>query len=159
MLRDYRVGEANGQDGKPKPTRKDASFVQETTMTGGSLATKDPARLRREKKTLEAMIRIFCRRNHAQRGGLCPSCGDLLDYAVARLDHCPFGQSKPVCAQCPVHCYKPAMRDQIRRVMRSAGPWMLVNHPFLTIRHYLDNWLAGTPQTNENGGSYRLRAR
>ena len=34
-----------------------------------------------------------------------------------------------------VHCYKPAMREQIRAVMRWAGPRMLPVHPVLSVKH------------------------
>ena len=29
-------------------------------------------------------------------------------YADKRLDKCVFGEEKPACKQCPVHCYQPA---------------------------------------------------
>ncbi len=105
-----------------------------------------PARLRRELRTIEAMIRIYCRKAHPHRGGLCSDCQELLEYAVCRLDRCPFGSNKPTCARCPIHCYRPAMRERIRRVMRFAGPWMLVYHPYLCVRHYLDEWFITPPR-------------
>lgn len=113
-------------------------------MAGNNSQAKSATRLWRERKTLEAMVRIFCRWHHAHEEGLCPACGELLDYAIARLDRCPFGENKPTCARCPVHCYKPTVRDQIRQVMRSAGPWMILYHPWLTILHDLDEWLASS---------------
>ena len=95
-------------------------------------------RIEREKKTVAAMIRIYCRDQHGSRKALCESCRALLNYAWQRLDKCPFGERKSTCARCPVHCYKPAMREEIRRVMRYAGPRMLYTHPILAIRHLLD---------------------
>lgn len=102
-------------------------------------------RLRREMQTIAAMIRTYCKKNHPNRGGLCPECQALLDYAAYRLDRCPFKAKKPTCARCPVHCYQPERRRQIRQVMRFAGPWMALYHPYLTIRHYLDEWLIPPP--------------
>jgi hypothetical protein len=95
-------------------------------------------RLRREKKTIAAMLAIYCTDHH---GGdpLCPDCGDLLDYALARLDHCRFGEGKPVCAQCTVHCYKPELRERVRTVMRYAGPRMLRRHPVLATAHLVES--------------------
>lgn len=69
---------------------------------------------------------------------LCPQCQALLDYAHKRLEHCKFGEDKPSCTRCPVHCYKPAMRQQIRQVMRYSGPRMLLHNPVLAIRHLWD---------------------
>lgn len=105
-----------------------------------------PARLRRELRTIEAMIGIYCRKTHLYRGGLCPDCQELFAYAVRRLDRCPFGSNKPTCARCPIHCYRPSMGGRIRQVMRFAGPWMLVYHPYLCIRHYLDEWFIAPPE-------------
>jgi hypothetical protein len=84
------------------------------------------------------MVRIYCRAHHATRDGLCPECRELLEYAHCRLDRCPFGADKPTCADCPIHCYKPAMRERVKRVMRYAGPRMLARHPILAVLHLLD---------------------
>ena len=98
---------------------------------------EDP-RLAREKKTVEAMVRIACRGRHAAENGLCEDCEALLDYALERLDKCPFQASKPTCAQCAVHCYQPSMREEIRAVMRYAGPRMMFRHPILALGHLID---------------------
>lgn len=92
----------------------------------------------RERRTIEAMIAIYCRDHHPRRKGLCAECGEVLAYAELRLDKCLFADNKPTCANCPVHCYKPAMREQVKLIMRYAGPRMIYNHPFLAIRHILD---------------------
>ena len=42
------------------------------------------------------MIRLYCRRAESNRE-LCPSCRDLFNYALSRLEHCPYGENKPVC--------------------------------------------------------------
>jgi Nitrous oxide-stimulated promoter len=94
-------------------------------------------RRKQERKTIEAMIALYCRRQHASGGDLCPECAALADYARQRLEKCPFGDQKPTCATCPIHCYKPACRAQVREVMRYAGPRLLLRRPVLTIRHLL----------------------
>ena len=99
-------------------------------------------RLAREWKTMEAMIRIYCRDHHA--GGLCPECRGLMDYACVRLDRCRFGVDKPTCARCPVHCYQKTYREQVRVVMRYAGPRMLWEHPVLSLWHWVDGLRSGT---------------
>jgi hypothetical protein len=96
------------------------------------------ARLVREKRTLQAMVRIYCRAHHATRGSLCEECRTLCDYALGRLDRCPYGAEKTTCARCPTHCYKAAMRERIKVVMRYAGRRMLFRHPVLALFHLLD---------------------
>jgi hypothetical protein len=98
----------------------------------------EPARIVREKQTIEAMIRLYCRDLHGTRGEQCADCRELLDYARARLDRCPFQENKPTCNRCPVHCYEPGMRTRIAGVMRHSGPRMLRCHPLLALRHVLD---------------------
>ena len=95
-------------------------------------------RLTRERKTVAAMIRIYCRGHHDSKDGLCGECAALHDFAMCRLDRCPFGSEKPTCANCPIHCYKPEMRGRIREVMRYAGPKMLLRHPILALFHLVD---------------------
>jgi len=91
----------------------------------------------REEKTIRAMIAIYCEDHHQTRGELCPDCTALFEYAQARLNKCPWGENKPVCAKCTIHCYRPAMREEVRKVMRYAGPKMLLRHPVLAIDHLL----------------------
>ena len=91
-------------------------------------------RIDEEKRTVEKMIRLYCRRKEGNRE-LCPSCSELLEYAVVRLSRCRFGNDKSTCQKCPGHCYKPMMRDKMREVMRWAGPRMMLYHPVDAIRH------------------------
>ncbi|WP_261818275.1 nitrous oxide-stimulated promoter family protein [Vibrio gallicus] len=81
------------------------------------------------------MISIYCRNHHNTIHGLCAQCSDLKEYAKTRLDRCVFGQQKPTCNKCPVHCYKPEQKRMMREVMVYAGPRMLLKHPVLAIRH------------------------
>lgn len=97
-------------------------------------------RLAREHHTMAAMVRIFCRDKHATKTGLCPECRQFLDYAGVRLERCRFGEEKPTCARCPVHCYQRDRREQARVVMRYAGPRMMWEHPVMSLRHWLDGF-------------------
>ncbi len=88
-------------------------------------------RIEREKQTIGRMIGLYQRR--------CPEARDdaehyqaLNAYADKRLDKCVFGDNKPACKQCPVHCYQPAKREEMKQIMRWAGPRMLWRHPILT---------------------------
>ncbi len=101
--------------------------------------TTTPNRIRREKRTVSLMIHLYCRAKSETGGELCPDCAELHDYAMQRLEKCPFAPDKPACADCRVHCYQPEMRERIREVMRYAGPRMLLRHPYLAIMHLLDS--------------------
>ena len=92
-----------------------------------------------EKHTIIAMIEIYCQRQHGTNGKRCPECAKLLEYALLRLERCPFGDEKPVCSKCPVHCYRPDRRERIREVMRFAGPrsWRR-GHAIDGIKHVID---------------------
>jgi len=93
----------------------------------------------RELRTIEAMVRLYCRgHGHQGRSPLCPDCAELVEYATRRLERCVFGDAKPTCTNCVVHCYSADMRGQVRIVMRWAGPRMLLRHPILGILHKLD---------------------
>lgn len=92
------------------------------------------SRIDYEKKTVEQMIRLYCRKKEGN-ADLCSQCRELLDYAHARLSRCPFGNEKKTCRKCTVHCYKPAMREHMRRVMRYAGPRMLWYYPLDAVKH------------------------
>lgn len=89
----------------------------------------------REKKTVSAMVAIYCAGHHGGAGGLCEECRQLLAYSHERLDRCPYGDGKPTCKECPVHCYRPQPRERMREVMRYAGPKMLLRHPWLALAH------------------------
>ena len=117
--------------------------------------TMHPAspRYRREVVTLQRMLEIGCRDHHTRPAGaeLCVPCQTLLDYATARLRHCPWGDSKPQCTRCTIHCYRALEREQAREVMRYAGPRMLWRHPLLAIRHILDRFRTPTRQPRLRG--------
>ena len=95
-------------------------------------------RLERERKTIAAMMRIYCQDHHGRRADLCQTCQEIYEYARVRLRRCRFQGGKPACAKCPVHCYAPQQRATVQEIMRYAGPRMLWRHPILAIRHLLD---------------------
>ncbi len=82
--------------------------------------TLETPRLKREYRTMQCMVKIYC------------------DYAEQRLKKCPYGEDKPTCAKCPIHCYKRAQREQAREIMRYAGPRMTLRHPWLSLTHLAD---------------------
>lgn len=93
-------------------------------------------RIEREKMVIAQMITIYCRNHHKDVSQpLCEECRELLNYAKARLTHCPKGNGKSSCKKCESHCYRPEMRESIRKVMRYVGPRMIFYHPIAAIRH------------------------
>lgn len=93
----------------------------------------------REKRTVSLMIRIYCKKKHRTRKGLCPECEALDAYAKMRSDKCPFMETKTFCSNCKVHCYRADMREKIRAVMRFSGPRMIFIHPIMAIRHVIES--------------------
>ncbi len=95
----------------------------------------------KEKNVVALMVGLYCQKNHKTKKAmknpefLCPECKNLLSYVHDRVEHCPFTQTKSFCSACPVHCYKPEMREKIRQVMHFSGPKMIFYHPVLAIRH------------------------
>lgn len=91
--------------------------------------------LQKEKETLLAMTLIYCRAVHGAKKGLCADCSATVEYAGQKIVKCTWGKKKPVCAQCPIHCFEPDMRQRIREIMRFTGPRMLLRHPIMTLFH------------------------
>jgi hypothetical protein len=116
-------------------------------------------RLARERLTMTKMVGIYCAAHHdSGEDSLCGSCREFLNYAERRLRKCPYGNEKPTCANCPVHCYKPARKEQAREIMRYAGPRMLLRHPLLAIAHQLDGFRKAT-HPRELTREQRIRTR
>lgn len=95
--------------------------------------------LARDLRTLMRFIELYCRDHHgpprkapsvltccdleAVAGKpvwLCPECEKLAAHAFVKRSHCPM-DPKPTCKHCPRHCYAPAYRDRIRKVMAYSG--------------------------------------
>lgn len=104
-------------------------------------------RLLRELETIEAMTRIYCADHHGAPHP-CADCQALMAYASKRLAVCTYGEDKPVCAKCQIHCYGKAMREKVRDVMRYSGPRMILRHPWLALMHFVDKRHAAPPKPN-----------
>ncbi len=110
-------------------------------MSNKTGTSKVEKKRQKEQYVVEEMIRLYCRKNHAdgkrQAGQMCPACQELSAYAKERSRKCPFMEEKTFCANCKIHCYKPEMKEKIRQVMRFSGPRMLLYHPILAIWHLI----------------------
>ncbi|MFV0635596.1 nitrous oxide-stimulated promoter family protein [Mitsuokella sp. WILCCON 0060] len=98
---------------------------------------------RQEQQTIKTIIGIYCHGHHHRREPgekLCPECQALAAYAVERIEKCPRMEVKSFCSVCPIHCYAPAKREEIQKVMRYGGPCMLLHHPLMTLHHMFLTW-------------------
>ncbi len=118
-----------------------------------------PGGLHTEFTTVCAMIDCYCRAHHGSKQTRCEACQALASYALMRLDRCPYGQNKPACNQCPIHCYKPAYKNAMQTVMRYAGPRMFFSHPWLAIRHVIQlrRHVVKTPPAGQSNWQLRKR--
>ncbi len=101
----------------------------------GEAYFKAMGKIEKEKRTIEKMITIYCQAKHGSKGQLCKECESLLNYALRKLEKCPFGEDKPPCKKCKIHCYSEEKREKIREVMKFSGPRMLIINPLEWIRH------------------------
>ena len=93
----------------------------------------------RESRVVHEMIALFRRGvHHTAKGSLCPECEALDAYAQKRIARCPFMRTKTFCSVCSVHCYAPKQQEEIRQVMRYAGPRILFHHPAMCMHHAID---------------------
>src|SRR3989304_5041418 len=93
---------------------RETTMSREPNQADRPPAAEDIPEIAREKRTIRAMVEIYCRAHHDPNGG-----------------------DKTNCAQCSAHCYKPAMRVRVKEIMRFAGPRMACRHPILALRHQL----------------------
>ena len=100
---------------------------------------KIESKRKKEIEIIEDMINLYCKKNHKTKKGLCKECQELKEYAILRINKCPFMENKTFCSNCKVHCYKPDMREQIKEVMRFSGPRMMLYHPVAAIRQVIES--------------------
>lgn len=91
-------------------------------------------KIEREKDTIRFMIDLYCRKKLKTKC-IPEEYKELTEYALQRLDRCKFGDKKSSCKKCPIHCYKIDKRQEIRMIMRWAGPRMLYYAPIVAIKH------------------------
>jgi len=100
----------------------------------------DNPRMKRERKTINAMVKIYCKGNHKTKSTFCKDCQTLLDYAFERLSNCPYKKNKPTCRNCTIHCFNEPEKLKFRKIMRYAGPRIIFKNPILAIHHLIDGF-------------------
>ena len=93
-------------------------------------------RIEQDKQTVRKMIELYCR-HHLKQDTMPDEYQHLAEFAYRRLEHCKYGENKTACKNCPTHCYAPKEREQIREIMRWAGPRMIFYSPIEAIRHFI----------------------
>jgi len=68
---------------------------------------------------------------------VCEDCRKLLSHAVTKRARCPLSP-KPSCRVCPVHCYAPSYREQIREVMKFSGRHLILRGHLHLLLHFLE---------------------
>ena len=112
-------------------------------MANVEIENKNPRmsdkKIRKERETVDLMIAIFCKKKHRHpKNDVCVECKELMDYCHYRLSLCPWGEKKPFCSNCLIHCYDKEHRERIRQVMRFSGPRMIFSHPILALSHVIE---------------------
>jgi len=84
--------------------------------------------IERDKTTVRQMVELYAKHH--------PEFDEsIADYACRRLEHCRYGENKPACKDCPIHCYAPDKREEMKKVMRWSGPRMFFYSPRAAFRH------------------------
>lgn len=91
----------------------------------------------KEKEIMSLMIKIYCKGHKHKTDGFeyCPSCKELLNYALERTEKCYRMAEKTFCSKCPTPCYKAEYQEKIKVVMKYSGPRMLFHDPVLAFKH------------------------
>jgi hypothetical protein len=116
-------------------TKYNMNIVHVNHIIGGVLM--ENSRINQQKKAISAMIKIYCNKKHNTKGDLCTDCREILNYALLRLDNCKFGNNKPNCSDCKIHCYKKEMREKITEIMKYSGPRVIVYNPKIALEHLI----------------------
>jgi hypothetical protein len=95
---------------------------------------KPMGKIERDKATVRLMVELYCI-HHLTCNVVPEEYKELADYACDRLEHCKYGDAKPACKNCPIHCYAPQQRQRIREIMRWSGPRMIIYSPKALMRH------------------------
>jgi len=89
-----------------------------------------------DKYIIQWMIEYYCFKKHNNKK-MCNECIELFNYALVRIQQCPYGEFKPTCSSCPIHCYNPDKREQIKNVMKFSGPAILFRKPVTGVKYLL----------------------
>ena len=98
------------------------------------------ARINKDRKTLEAIGRIYCTAHHdptqhpKDAAGLCAACRETVDATLERTKSCPYGHECN-CEDCDIHCQRGEAQQRIKTMMAYAAPRMALRHPLMTLEY------------------------
>ena len=69
-----------------------------------------------QKRIVRNMISLYSRHKTGTYK-LNGSYKELAEYCERRLDHCYWGNKKPSCKNCSIHCYNKAKREEIKKII------------------------------------------
>jgi len=87
-------------------------------------------------QNLEFMLKLYCKKFHNTHI-LCKECNEIINYAIIKLEKCPFRGTIHTCKTCHIHCFTDNYRKKITEIMRFAGPQMIRHKPFSAIFHLI----------------------
>lgn len=106
-------------------------------MLKRALILNNKKKINNEKNIVKIMIGYYCKKNHFPEKNLCCDCKKLIEYTWLKLDKCFYGENKPACSKCEIHCYSAPMRKKIKDIMRYSGPRMIYIYPGAYIKHLM----------------------
>lgn len=95
-------------------------------------------KIEKDKQTIKFMVEFYCKYKLHQIS-ISEEYIQLIDYACLRLEHCKYGENKPACKNCNIHCYQLERREKICTIMRWVGPRMFIYDPIAVIRHLMNH--------------------
>jgi hypothetical protein len=96
------------------------------------------SRLNTEKKVFRDMVVLYCKKNHTVNSP-CEECKKIIDYGFKKIEICPYGESKPFCSKCSIHCYEKNMQKKVKEIMRYSGPRIIFYHPIASLKHLISS--------------------
>lgn len=92
--------------------------------------------LPKERENIKKSFAVYCNANHGTADGkMCAKCSALLMAILPKMNHCPYGVTKPVCDRCDQQCFGTERNRAFMEIMDGSRKKMLVRHPLMTVRH------------------------
>jgi hypothetical protein len=101
--------------------------------------SEEPRIITREKKMVEAMVKIYCENHHNTKNSLCSKCIDIKEYAINRLEKSSSGKetclwkiwTKMLQQQIPRQHRKSIHVFWTKNVLPTPNPWITTHLRFL----------------------------
>ena len=92
----------------------------------------------KEKARMRQTFGVYCNKHHGTTGeSLCPKCTALLSSVMVKMNHCPYGVTKPVCDKCEIMCFGTKNKEFMEVMMSATSSSMFLKHPITALKHKL----------------------